>query len=861
MDPIKKTVSRFPLRGLQGAGLLAAGLSIGVIAALIFLVAGTLRQEIDEQASATSDTTHWSMAQTEVDLRRLHVAVLSALLEETNSPVTERSSLVTVRRQFDIFYSRVGTVAYGQQFEITRQQENTQEAVNALLGFLATYETVIDSGDVTLRQNLPQLEADIRALAPEVRRFSLSAIQDFASASDTHRDSVGAMLLRMALLTLALVAIFFVVVMFLLKLIRRSSRAEMRAAESSNHLQEVISTSIDAILAIGRDGRIIDYNGAAEGVFGYTRDEAIGALMSDLIIPEHLRAPHEAGMARYREFGEHRVVGAGLLRLEARRKDGTVFPVEVTISSATANGREIFVSYLRDISARVEAEQELIEARDKAVAGEKAKADLIAVMSHEMRTPLNGLIGTMDLFENTQIDSTQRKYLSAMETSAKLLLHHVNGVLSMSRADAGLLEIAHEALAPDDFLRELVASQKPAFEANGNTITYDARHAPPQIWTDKVKLLQVVLNLVANANKFTRDGSISVECDQLSDGQTVEFRVTDTGIGIAPENHDVVFEDFRTLDTSYGRMAEGSGLGLGISRRLVEAMGGSIGLESEPDVGSIFWIRLPVGSPQSRYPETPHAPREASEAAQNMSGLSVLLVEDNEINRLVAEDMLRAQGHKVATAVNGLEGVQLSEMERFDLILMDISMPELDGVAATDMIRKGTGPNRHTPIIALTAHALPEDQERFHTVGINATVVKPLSTAALNAAIAEQVAQDTTLPPAPQYNVIDIIAATKGRAEARALVETFINEVDEVEARLAAFDPARKDTKGLASLAHKCAGSASVLGCDTLRTHLNRLETALLETGDVPPEILQGFPSVWLKEQRPLRARLDQSLD
>lgn len=293
---------------------------------------------------------------------------------------------------------------------------------------------------------------------------------------------MASLLTHIGMLTFALVVTLLLFLVALLWMIRRSARSESAAAGARNRLQKVISTSIDGILAVSLDGRIVDYNGAAERIFGYSRDEAIGRNMADIIIPDHLRSAHSDGMKRYNQTGEKRVVGAGLLLLKAKRKDGTVFPVEANIASIDADGEEIFVSYLRDVSTRVAAENELIEARDKAVSGEKAKAELLAIMSHEMRTPLNGLLGTMELMQDTQLAPEQRTYLSAMETSASLLLSHVNNVLSISGSEAGQLILKPTEIAPEELFGQLVASQQSSISSNDNTITVSTTHGPALIW-------------------------------------------------------------------------------------------------------------------------------------------------------------------------------------------------------------------------------------------------------------------------------------------------------------------------------------------------------------------------------------------
>lgn len=801
----------------------------------VFFLSESVRKEIDALASANSDTTQWSLAQAEVDLLYLRLAA------ERASP-DNASSLNDMRRRFDIFYSRVRTLTDSRQLQAVRNKSESTDPLQQITGFLTEYVPVIDGDDAGLVARLPDMQADLAQLKDPVRDFSLLGIRLFASSSDERRETVATLLSRIALLTLGLLITLGVVAIILFGLFRRSIRTERKAADVGARLQEVISTSIDAILVVDRAGRVLDYNGAAERIFGYTREETIGQDMAELIIPDHLKSAHNNGMAEYRETGHRKVVGSGLLRLEARRKDGTVFPVEVTISSAKSDDDEIFVSYLRDISQRVADETELIEARDKAVAGEKAKAELLAVMSHEMRTPLNGLMGTMELMQEGPLDARQMTFLQAMETSAKLLLHHVNGVLNISKADAGQLDLRMSEIDPVALLTETIESQRRSVEGYGNTISLSCTNAPARVLTDPLRLRQVLLNLVGNAAKFTRDGQIFVEIDRLSDGKHFEIRVADTGIGIEESNLERIFEDFLTLDASYGRSTEGTGLGLGIARRLVKAMGGDIGVESEPGEGSLFWVRLPIGelAPQQEVLpiQTPVTRPQTPERK-----MSVLLVEDNDINRLVARSMLSHFGHAVDEANDGHQGLAKADVKPYDVIFMDISMPVLDGIQATTAIRTGDGPNAQTPIIALTAHALPDDINRFTQAGINTTLTKPLTKAALAATLAD-VFKDTNPQKAdgPVAQALSDLRDQLGDAQLRTLIARLLEEMEETNLLLhqhmsdaATFDQA-------AALAHKLAGSTSVFGLTSLANHLRKLETALRNTqGDKAQKLTQDL--------------------
>lgn len=812
------------VRGFSSIVAVAGLLGVALCAIAISVLANGIWREVDALAAANSDTTQWSLAQTEVELLTLMVAIHSG--EHSGGP-----DLKDVRNRFNILYSRIQLLREGQQFTGLRADPGASGDLDAIAAVLDRHIPAIDGPDADLVAAMPRIDEDLAELRSAVREFSLLGVRLFASDSDAQREALATLLARIGYLTLALVLALVAGIGILMAMFRRSIRAERAAGDARNRLQEVISTSFDAIIGADINGKLIEYNGAAERIFGYARDEAIGHDMADLIIPDHLKQAHAIGMQRYRATKERHVVGMGLIRLEARRKDGTVFPVEMSLSSATHEGDEIFVSYLRDISDRVAAEQELILARDRAVSGERAKAELLAVMSHEMRTPLNGILGTIELLKDSKLTAQQSRYIAAMDTSARLLLHHVNGVLSMSRAEAGQLDLLVAEIDPSTLLQELVESQRPVIEAHGNQIVCDTSAAPDVIWVDALRLRQVILNLVSNANKFTRRGEIRLECDIIPDSHQVEFRVTDTGIGIREDELESIFEEFRTLDSSYGRQAEGTGLGLAISRRLVRAMGGEIGVDSEPGEGSLFWVRLPIGEPQLREGKSTGAdagkPVSVSNEAPDRQ-LHVLLVEDNQINRLVARDMLQKCGHTVLEAHDGREGVRFASSQAFDLILMDISMPDLDGIAATIMIRDIDGPNRTTPIVALTAHALPEDAARFHAAGITRTLLKPLSFATLKAALSVATRQPSELvvqEAEPQMAVVHAgLVKQLGRDQASDLLQAFRAEAEQFVART--FAPAweSEPLSVRADEVHKLAGSAAVLGAAELRACLKDLE-------------------------------------
>jgi len=371
--------------------------------------------------------------------------------------------------------------------------------------------------------------------------------------------------------------------------------------------------------------------------------------------------------------------------------------------------------------ASVAAKAELTIARDDALAGERAKANLLTVMSHEMRTPLNGVLGSLELLEATRISPEQNSYLHAMRISGELLLHHVNEVLELSQLEAGAaLEQAHNFdLA--ELMTGLVVSQQATARAHGNSLKLHWRlNKQSNVLGRPLQIQQVMLNLIGNALKFTSNGIVTVEVERQADSELVEFRISDTGVGIAAADLERIFEDFVTLDISYGRTSEGTGLGLAITRRIVGTLGGVIEAKSELGKGSMFRVTLPL--PMAMEGQKKAMPK----VKETQPPKHLLVVEDNDINRVLMAKTLQRLGHQVTTAAGGAEAVEAAAGSKFDLILMDISMPGVDGTEACRRIRAqklAEGVN----IVALTAHAAADDHSRILESGFAEVATKPIS--------------------------------------------------------------------------------------------------------------------------------------
>lgn len=502
---------------------------------------------------------------------------------------------------------------------------------------------------------------------------------------------------------------------------------------------------------------------------------------------------------------------------------------------------------LRDVTAWRQAETDLAQSREAARAAEKAKNHFLANITHEIRTPMIGVLGMTELTLGTNLTAKQQEYLEMARHSAKSLLTVLNDIVDYARIEIGALELAKTPFVLQDTLEEVISIFRPL--AVKKELCLECRQGldvPRELVGDASRLRQILINLVGNAVKFTDVGSVLLDITVKPNpaGTTTDtgpgncllaFTVKDTGIGIPRDKIQAIFDSFTQADVSPTRRYQGAGLGLAIVRHLVNMMGGSYQVESEEGKGSAFYFQIPFELPDTRMePAKPglRAPEGAT------APLTILLAEDNPINQIYVQELLEMDGHTVVSAHTGRRALEALRKQRFDVILMDIQMPEMDGLEATRVIRTDqSGDFDPTiPIVALTAHALKGDRETFLRAGMNEYLSKPVSPTELESTLARAVGNGNR-PHQPESNpettsepgVLDWNELlSKARGNTGFLMKLFTAFVAEQPVHLEAMREAlaMADCDHLAFLAHSLKGAAATMCAPLLREACLDLERA-----------------------------------
>jgi PAS domain S-box-containing protein len=529
-------------------------------------------------------------------------------------------------------------------------------------------------------------------------------------------------------------------------------KLDQRLRDQQFYTRSLIESNIDAIMTTDPSGIITDVNKQMEALTGCTRDELIGAPFKS-----YFTDPERAEAAIKLVLTEKKVTD---YELTACARDGKKTVVSYNATTFYDRGRTLqgVFAAARDVTEGKRVEAELQQAKAIAESASQSKSDFLASMSHEIRTPMNAIMGIADLLAKTRLSAEQDGYVQIFRRAGDNLLHLINDILDLSKVEASQLELERTAFSLGDLLGKVTEMVAVRAGEKGLALVCDvAPNVPTDLIGDPTRLRQVLLNLLGNAIKFTESGEVAlrVTSDNASTPGALRFAISDTGIGIPEDKLGVVFERFTQADSSTTRRFGGSGLGLTISKRLVELMGGQIRVESGVGEGSVFSFTVPL---EIRTGATPLAAVPVGEATGSLlPALRILLVEDSPDNRAITVAYLRDTPYTVDFAENGAVACDKFASGNYDLVLMDRQMPVMDGLTATREIRKWELANGRapTPIIALTAAALKGDREKCMAAGCTAFLTKPIKQEVLLQAIKDRSAVDPASPvlvrPDPRF--------------------------------------------------------------------------------------------------------------
>ncbi len=485
----------------------------------------------------------------------------------------------------------------------------------------------------------------------------------------------------------------------------------------------------NAALLVNSSGTIIQANQPAEELFLYPSGGLHNLALSELIPPEY-RSEHHHLVREYMTSPTHRPEGTGKI-FWAQRLDNSSFPADVILGPIRDNDQTAVLAIIRDITPLYEAQIRLEQSRDAAESASRMKNSFLAIISHEVRTPMSGIIGMTELLSKEKLSKNQRVYVNAISTAAQSLIGILNDVIDISRIEAGRLVLTTTPFSPVSLIHELINLMRPLATEKGITLQTELPSRLPEcISGDPLRLRQVLINLLSNAIKFTQTGTVTLTMLHRIESKnrfTLCFAVSDTGPGIATEAIERIFMPFVQADEKVVHSYGGAGLGLSICKQLVELMRGTLTVQSTLGRGSHFMVELPFDT------STDCGCREQTERDKKtelpaLPHLSILLAEDSLVNRLYLSKILKNYGHRVTEAIDGKTALDAWEKNTFDLILLDIQMPGVDGLTAIKQIRQQEAlQQRHTPIIAITAQAMEGDCEQMLQIGFDGYAAKPVS--------------------------------------------------------------------------------------------------------------------------------------
>lgn len=862
----------------------------------LLISAFSFERRLGDVYLANTDNTGWIIAQLEVDQQDLMFRLTQTLPpadKVRDDVVVTAVELQRIKRDFDILYSRITVFESALKRLLASDDLLAEfERLKAIRQDLATQIDAIETPDV---EALRAFEDSVIAAYPLVREIAVAALQETVSYTARVRQQDHQVFLVFLVQSIVLVALMVLSAFLAMRIWRDLERKTAEKFRIGGLLSRAFSSTLNAVLVTDRRGRILYSNPMAEKIFGSADTSIAGRNLNQVISLEDSKVPEtDAENGKLGKFAA--LIDAGPKIVGSKDAAGNpIFAEILLVSDKDLAGRELVICFIREITEQLIAEEGLKDALRVAEEASSAKGAFLATMSHEMRTPLHGIMASLELMRDSDLSQVNLDLLDTAEACSHRALTQINNVLEMARL--GQQHETPSALRPDDIARDIVRELRPLADASQNTLELllQGPFTAYQLQGLPYTFSQVLYNLVDNAIKFTEQGNVTVRLflsEAHSGTATLFVEVTDTGIGISEEAQTYIFDEFQTADPTDISPKTGTGLGLAIAKRGVDMQGGELLLCSFPGEGSRFHFKVPLTAVPIETRRQPKPP-ETTPVADRIKVVprKILIVDDSQVNLSLMREMLHRMGHEVDLAENGEVAVEKARKTSYDAILMDFSMPVMDGPTAAAQIRAMQPGPGQVAIIGVTAlidaHANPRNRSLFDEI-----LIKPVGQAQLLETIEAHAVQHlvpTPLPeisaeppaplreaakepPAPPAEVakeppaqfvpsdsavetedseavtgFDEVMSLVGRDTAIRLLKTSFGDV---ELALKTMADAAMEIADKVGPIHKSVGSTALLGLEDLSESLSEAEVMALSGTDPNMSELPKLIEALLKEAR-----------
>lgn len=789
-------------------------LTLLVFAFFILLIGGrALKTQIDQLAVATSDNLGWNISQVDVDYKNFIASLLAPMTPGSEAGVEiSAAELSDVQVAFDVFYSRVSVIG------ATLNRVGTPYAESDDFKFVLQKRDklagIIDGISAPTSDDVYQFYLVAKALEPHIRMLTTRGLQSLSTAQTEIRAKQHDTFMRFHASSFIILGFVLLSCLLAFRVWRDLEKRSRNIESAATNVRNAFEAAQSAVIFMNSDGMIIQCNDAATTYFGTVQEDILGLdFVHGLLDSESVN-----------EFLLYqKTPGTHTIRLTARTANYKQFPIEMSgVWTKDVEGLDTYIVYLTDISEQLAAEEKLKTSRDEAKEASNAKSRFLATMSHEMRTPLHGLIASLDMIEETNLTQADQKlFKTALECSNRAL-EQVTSILDHARVTS-VKEVA-QPFAIRTVLEDIQAALTPLAAANGNTLemTFLGEGTDYRYKGLPDAFSRVMYNLIGNAIKFTQDGLISVEMISTKglteNTRFLNFVVSDQGIGIADEDKARIFESFEKAKFNEEDSTRGSGLGLSIVKHSLAQMDSEIQMTSRLGQGSKFKfiLELEIAEDCVAIASPDVESVESESGSQQVLQRAVLIVDDNSINRTVLSEMVSRLGYEPECVERGSEAVEAAKHTKYALILMDVNMPSMDGYEATRTIRSGAGKSSDSIILGVTA-LIPSDRDYSTESGMDAMLAKPLTADRLERAINIHLGQVTA--PALSDDIeqlMDPVIAkklkTQSLVDAQTALTVLMDSTTSWEERREA--------------AHYAVGSTGVVGFNQLSSLLSDAEEA-----------------------------------